>query len=542
VTEPTVTDLTGPGLVAADPLAADHDWRRLDPRMLLVHPVNEVVRFLPALIGVFLIGNSLDGDRWWHVAAVAVPVALGLLRYATTSYRIAAGQLQLRRGLVVRTQLTAHLDRIRTVELTAPPIHRMLGLAKVEIGTAGGGQGGNERIRLDSLALPQARALRAALLHRVLAVDIPSSAAGSSYGDGTAAAPTPTPAPIQDEVLLRLNPRWIRYAPLTTSGLVVAAAVAGAASQFAGPLVGRLIHDTHFDTGSQVALLVLAAVLAFVVLISLLSLIGYLLSYWGFVLSRDGAHRSFHVSRGLATSRETSVDVARVRGVELHEPLGLRLTGGARLSAIVTGMSRREAGVAPMVPPAPRSESVRVGALVIGGAGPLEMPLVAHGGRAVRRRYQRALALAVLLAAAWTLLVLAEGWSPWLLLAGVAPTVAAVPLAADRAARLGHALTPEFLITRAHSLRGRRDVLLRDGIIGWNIHQTFFQRRAGLVTLTATTAAGRQGYRVHDVPEQVAVALADAAVPGLLTPFLAPAETAGVRQRPGRARRDRRPY
>ena len=33
-----------------DVLGRDADWRRLDLRMLLVHPVNEVVRFLPALV------------------------------------------------------------------------------------------------------------------------------------------------------------------------------------------------------------------------------------------------------------------------------------------------------------------------------------------------------------------------------------------------------------------------------------------------------------------------------------------------------------
>ncbi len=505
--------------MSADPLAREQTWRRLDARMLLVHPVNEVVRFLPALIGVFLIGNSLDGDSWWHFVAVGVPVTLGLLRYATTSYRIADGQLQLRRGLLVRTQLTARLDRIRTIDLTASPIHRMLGLAKVEIGTAGSGQGGNDRIRLDSLALPHARAMRAALLHRA----VPEPPAGvQQVADGQAdtAAVAGEDTAAADDVLMRLNPRWVRYAPLTSSGLVVAAAVAGASSQFAGPLIDRLIHGTDLVAGSPIGLIVVGALLAFVLVISVLSLIGYLLSYWGFVLSRDRAGRSFHVTRGLLTSRETSVDVARVRGVELHEPLGLRLAGAARLSAIGTGMSKREAGVAPMVPPAPRRVSLGVGALVIGDPRTLDMPLQDHGARAVRRRYARALTLALLLAAAWTVLVLLQGWNPWLLLAGAVPPVVAVPLAGDRARRLGHALTSDYLITRAHSLRGRRAVLLRDGIIGWNVHQTYFQRRAGLVTLTATTAAGKQGYRVYDVPEPVAMMLADAAVPGLLTPFL----------------------
>jgi putative membrane protein len=70
------------------------------------------------------------------------------------------------------------------------------------------------------------------------------------------------------------------------------------------------------------------------------------------------------------------------------------------------------------------------------------------------------------------------------------------------------------------SLRGRRDALQRTGIIGWNVRQTFFQRRAGLVSLTATTAAGRQSYEILDLPETWAAGFADAAVPGLVSQFL----------------------
>ena len=66
----------------------------------------------------------------------------------------------------------------------------------------------------------------------------------------------------------------------------------------------------------------------------------------------------------------------------------------------------------------------------------------------------------------------------------------------------------------------RRSVLACDGIIGWNLRRSFFQRRVGLATLTATTAAGTQRYAVPDVPDGEALRLADAALPGLLTPFL----------------------
>jgi putative membrane protein len=50
--------------------------------------------------------------------------------------------------------------------------------------------------------------------------------------------------------------------------------------------------------------------------------------------------------------------------------------------------------------------------------------------------------------------------------------------------------------------------------------QSFFQRRRGLATLVATTAAGSEQVTVLDVPVHLAVALADSATPGMLTAFL----------------------
>ncbi len=109
----------------------------------------------------------------------------------------------------------------------------------------------------------------------------------------------------------------------------------------------------------------------------------------------------------------------------------------------------------------------------------------------------------------------------WVLVPALLPLAAAVPLAGDRYRRLGHALTEGYLVVRAGGLRGRRDVVQRSGIIGWNIQQSWFQRRVGLVSLVATTAAGQQAYTALDIPEEQAIALADAAVPGLVSPFLA---------------------
>ena len=120
---------------------------------------------------------------------------------------------------------------------------------------------------------------------------------------------------------------------------------------------------------------------------------------------------------------------------------------------------------------------------------------------------------AVVVAAAWAVDTRAG-------LVALALLAAAVLLALDRYRGLGHARTARHLVTRMSGLRRRTVALQCDGVIGWTFRQTVFQRRAGLVTAEAVTAAGRGGYPVLDAGAADAVALADAVTPGLLAPFL----------------------
>ena len=247
---------------------------------------------------------------------------------------------------------------------------------------------------------------------------------------------------------------------------------------------------------------------------------GYLLAFWNFRLTRHTGG-SLHITRGLLTTRATSIEERRLRGVELSEPLLLRIVRGARTIAIATGLRvgrGAERGGTMLAPPSPRDEAARVAAEVLGTAEPIGTVVLRHGDRAVRRRYTRALAGTAILASALGVLAWwGLGGLTWLWMLTLLPC--ALALAADRAGNLGHALVDGYLVTQYGSLLRRRCVLSAQGIIGWNVRSSYFQRRAGLVTLTATTAAGRQAYRVFDLPADAAVRLADTTVPGLLAEF-----------------------
>jgi putative membrane protein len=488
----------------------DVPWRRLDPRMLLVHPVLELVKFLPVLIGIFVLGSGGDGG-FWQLFGVAIPIGLGVMRFLTTTFRITPTQIELKRGLIGQKVVTARLDRVRAVEVTSTPIHRILGLAKVEVGTASAAKQDDDKFALDGLPLEEARHLRVALLHRSDATAVPD-------------APGAPAGAVEDEQLLTFDPRWVRYAPLTASGSVIAAGVVALFGQFSEPLGHEVFNDPglrHRIESLSVAAVVPLALLAFLVLGAVFSVLGYFVANWGFALSRDSRGRTFHVRRGLLTSRETSLERERVRGLSVDEPLGLRLAGAGRLYAIVTGVSKSEAGRTQLVPPAPRTVIDETGVAVLEQSSPLQVELVQHGPAARRRRWTRALLGAAVLPVIAVVLAITTPVPAWVILPSLVTIPVGAFLALDRYARLGHGLTDGHLVVRSGSLRGRRDVVQRTGIIGWNLQQSWFQRRAGLVTLVATTAAGEQAYAAIDVPEPVAVALAHDAVPGLVEPFLA---------------------
>jgi putative membrane protein len=93
-------------------------------------------------------------------------------------------------------------------------------------------------------------------------------------------------------------------------------------------------------------------------------------------------------------------------------------------------------------------------------------------------------------------------------------------LAHDAYRALGHTLVGDYLVARSGTVRRATVALQRRGIVGWTVRRSWFQRRAGLVTVIATTAAGSGAYAVRDAAEADGLALADAAVPDLLRPFL----------------------
>ncbi|HEU0088420.1 MAG TPA: PH domain-containing protein [Pseudonocardiaceae bacterium] len=521
----------------AEALAAD--WQRLDPRMLAVTPLRQLAGFLPVIAVVFVLGGQdLDGRFFGLLVGVAAVVLVGMLRWLTTRYRITPERVELRSGLLFRSARSIPRDRIRSVDLTAGPVHRVFGLSVVKVGTGEHAEGIESReLTLDAVSAAEADRLRQLLLHRLGAADRAGALPGPGFPAG-AGTPFAAGAPAgvgsapgarggagTETELGRLDWSWLRFAPLTVSSLAAVGAVAGAFIQFVGELgvepaqVAELGGVSERLSAAPLWLGITVLALAVLVIAVLGALLIFVEAWWGFRLVREPG--TLRIRRGLLTARSVSLEERRLRGVEVTEPLLIRVGHGARLVAVATGLGDGPShGRGALLPPAPLDEAHRVAGLVLAEDPPAtRAPLRRHPPAALRRRLVRAV-LPVLLVAAVLGLAPALGLPGWLGWAALGLLPVTVLLALDAYRNLGHALTEGYLVAR-HGPGMRRTVALqRSGVIGWTVRQSPLQRLAGLVTLTATTAAGSGAYQVYDVGTAEGLAVAEQAVPGLLTPFL----------------------
>ncbi|WP_082696488.1 PH domain-containing protein [Mycobacterium sp. IS-1590] len=457
--------------------------------MLLVHPVHEVVRQIPVLAGTLVLGSA-TGNPLLAVAVLAITVAVGLARWFTTTYRIGPNDVQLRTGVLQRKVLSLPRNRIRSVSTDARLLHRLLGLTVLRVST-GQEARGDAAFALDAVPTEQVGRLRALLLAESLAVeeDKPS-----------------TPG----RVLARWTPSWLRYSPLSLTGLAMIAAAVGVVYQVG---VDSGVHesgladewlDTARGLGTAAAIALGAAVLLLASVV--LSVLQSLLTYGNLELRRD--LEVLHLKYGLIRVREHTFDMRRLRGGTLREPLLVRLFGGARLDAVMTGVGG-EGESSLLLPPCPKRTADEVLTGLIEHPDAVTGPLRAHGPVASRRRWTRAMALP---AAATAALPVAP--TPmWVWMLWVALTVCCALLAFDRARSLGHRVGNGWLVARTGSVQRRRDCIDASGIIGWTVRQTWMQRRAGVATLVAATAAGVKHYQVIDVPAALAWSIAAQASP-----------------------------
>lgn len=490
-------------------------WSTLDKRTLAVTAVTmtgaAVGAAIPTTAAIVGGGARFWVALVWVVAGGVVLIGGGVLAdlfyWKGVRYRVTPDRLETAFTLVFRSRKSLQRERIRNVDLTANPLHRLFGVAVVTIGTGSHESGGQGRIKLNPVSRAEAERLRADLLRR-------AETAGTD----------------EDAPLAELDRSWIRYAPMSFLTPTLGLAAGGGLmqiSEWAGLQKGLIDWVIGLFRGIPlvVAILILLAIAMVVGLLGALGL--WIEMWWNFRLDREPGG-TLRVRRGLFTTRSISIEERRMRGIDLVEPLGNRISGAARVDAIATGMrqsdDKNKTDYHTLLPAAPVATANRVAAAVLREpVSPTEAVRLTGHPRAARGRLLRwwvgsvvvLLAIFALLGFLLTDVLLVIGAA-----LGVVLLPVSVLLALDAYRNLGHGITGRYLVGRHGTVRRSTFALEREGVIGWTVKQSIFQRRKGLLTVVATTAAGGGAYSVYDAGEEQGLLFAEESVPELLTPFL----------------------
>lgn len=454
---------------------------RAAPRVVLLHTATfrQARQLVPVLVPVAALVGLDDGPATVVVLAVAVTalsLAAAVLGWWRFGYVDGPTAVVVTRGLVTRSVRTVPNDRIRGVEVETPPLYRLLGLVRVRIDAAAGSVGTDEEeVVVDGVLRAEGDRLRARLLAR-------RPPGASAAGSGACAEPA-------EEEIARFDRRWLLYAPLVGSYLVVPLAAAGTLVRLVQELPDAVLPDVPGPQPSPG--LLLAGLVAAVPLLALSAMVGAATVTWGYRLVRRGG--SLVAVRGLLTRRHTELEIDRIRGGTLSEGLGMRWVRAARVTALVTGLGQANRR-GQLLPLGPRREAVALLGRLVEDPG----PLTGHPSAALRRRLVRALATGLLLTVGGAWPAAAFGWW-WVPAAGVVLTVLGVPAGIGRYRALGHATGPRSFSVRSGWLVREQAVVQRRAVVGWQVRQSVVQRRAGLATVLACVGAGSGGYAAVDM-------------------------------------------
>jgi putative membrane protein len=491
-------------------------WRQLHRRTVVVTAltvagiaIGLAVPFVAGFVGGGSPALTVLGIAGGAVVVVTVLAALGdLMRWRHTTYRVTDERVEMRHQWVLHKVKSIPRERVRTVDLIANPLLRIFGLTTVKIGTGERQEAGNQ-LTLDPVDREHGEELRRLLLSRPATADADE--------------------PADEHLLASIDWSWIRYAPISIVTPILGAAAFGAVMQVsdwigAEKRVFAAIGDVNDDLGIVWTVVALAVIGVVIGVVGSLGL--FVEMWWRYRLERE--ETTLRVRRGLFTTRSLTMERRRLRGVDVFEPLGARLAGAARVDVVATGMRKKsdqeKTDPTTLLPTAPAALAHRVAAAVLGvDASPqstttLHPHPVAARGRRIRWALWFVLVVVGVLALLGALLTVVLLHIAWITAVVLLPV--SIALAVDDYRNLGHGLSEEYLLTRYGAGSRHTVALVRSGVIGWTVRRSPFQRRAGLITLSATTAANDGEYFVRDVGESAGLRFAEEAVPGLLTPFL----------------------
>lgn len=499
--------------------------QRLHPASLLFTVGSAIRRWLwPALL-VLLLRRGGDGYETSLLVLFVPSVGWSLLRYYTLRYRLDAGELVIREGLIERRERSIPFDRIQNIDTIQSPVHRLLGVADVLVETAGGGQAEAE---LRVLSLAAVDEMRGRVFARRQSQERAAESAAAGLVRSTVDAAASPPAAEPEQAVLRMSVGELtQMGLLYNRGMVViggAWALAWQADLLNRAWMRRLIARTEMELPQsfgemalwQQGALALALVVAFLATVRLFSVGWALVTLYDFTLTRRGDE--LRTRFGMFTRHTVTIPRRRIQVLHLYETWLHRRFGRVSIRVETAGArGERDAAVGRewLVPLVRRDRLTELLALV-----QPELSIEGVAWRGVDSRAGRRVARRSLLIAAAIVGVAAWYVRPWIAVAAAVAAGWMVLNAWISVVKTGWGVTDAAIVRRRGWLTRQWSAVRFGKVQSVHLHESPFDRRWQMADVVVDTAGvggagGERGlsleYLSREDAESLRLQLADSA-------------------------------
>ncbi len=437
-------------------------------------------------------------------ASLLVSLLYQTLKWAFYTYRYEEGYLHIKSGIIFKKERSIKQERVQTVNIRTGILQRLLGLATLQVETAGGGM--ESELSLTAVAREEAFQIKESLEQPWESQERKKK--DSHAGEGVpsssllerAVGPTATSVSGEEagELIYRMSLPDLLFAGATSGGFLLLFSLIAAAFSQLYPHIPQGFWDYLLEQiTSTTAATVILVVIVLLLLSWLLSTIIFAIQYANFTLKRE--ENQLQASWGLIEQKQLTLQMHRLQALVVHEGLLRQPFGKCALVAEVAGGgSRQQDYITLLFPLLSCSElSAFLEKMLPEYHLPVEwQPLPLRS----RRRYLfRVLAPTLLLVVPlqWVPYV-PYGWLGFLLL------VPAFILGWARYQDAGTSLTPRQLSFRFRFINRHQIFMLRNHVQAFQVRVNPFQRWWKLRSVRAwvlSSPAGKE-FKLADVGNQ----------------------------------------
>ncbi|PZD93673.1 hypothetical protein DNH61_23970 [Paenibacillus sambharensis] len=297
----------------------------------------------------------------WIIGGVVVLVTgsavLGWLSWLRFTYRISDDILHVQHGLFVRKKLYIHRERVQSFDMSAGVLHRIFGLWKVQIETAGGSK---PEAVLSAVSTEESERLREALYgkgrggqsdpaadtdeitseeHHAIGPAEAQASGSLSTSELLPAQTTIQAQPAEPLASIRIPLRTLLMYSVTSGRVGIALAVIAAAYSQIDDWLSESFDIWNFVMNSLGAASLIWVAAALLFLVWLFSAIMTTIREYGFTLLADEGKLT--TQKGLLERKQASISLKRVQGLHFKENAIRRALGYASVHVYVAGSTEK---------------------------------------------------------------------------------------------------------------------------------------------------------------------------------------------------------